>query len=195
MIKNIIFDIGNVLLKFDRDYLLSHFYMGEEYELLKEKTFHNWELLDEDALSLEEYDKDVLNNLPPHLQSFAMSVLHNWEYYMEYTEGTIDLIRELKQKGYKLYILSNMTRHFINRDYKFPILKEFDGIVYSAPIKMLKPNAEIYDYILNKFDLNPEECLFIDDMEKNLAGAARFGIKTFHYKNNTDELRNFILTL
>lgn len=195
MVKNIIFDIGNVLLSFSRDFLLSHFYNGNEYELLKEKLFYKWEELDEDLLTLEEYDNRVKSNLPPHLHGPAMAVLHNWEYYMSYKPGIVDLIRELKQKGYNLYILSNMTRHFINNDYKFPILKEFDGIVYSAPIGLVKPDEKIFEYLLNKYSLNPEECVFIDDLKENLAGAARFKIKTYHYQSDTDNLRKFILSL
>lgn len=195
MIKNIIFDIGNVILKFGRDYLLSHFYTGKDYDLLKEKLFCRWEDLDEDLISLEEYKKSVSDSLPDHLRHYAMSVLNYWDYFMTYSDGIIALIQELKQKGYKLYILSNMTRHFIEREYKFPILKEFDGIVYSAPIKMVKPNDDIYHYILHKYSLKAEECLFIDDTKPNLATAARFGIKTFHYENNTKELRDFIFSL
>lgn len=195
MIKNIIFDIGNVILSFNRDFLLSNFYRGSEYEFIKEVLFRDWEKLDEDLLTLKEYKDNVLKELPKRLHAPAIGVLDNWEYYMTYTKGIIPLIFELKQKGYKLYILSNMTRHFIERDYKFPILSEFDGIVYSALIKMVKPNDEIYEYVLKKFNLNPTECLFIDDTKKNLAAAARFKIETFHFQNNVHELREFISTL
>ena len=87
-----------------------------------------------------------------------------------------------------------MTRHFINNSYKFPILKEFDGIVYSAPIKMVKPNDDIYKHILNKFNLVASECLFIDDTKTNLTAAARFGIHTFHFNDNVEELRKFIFS-
>lgn len=195
MIKNVIFDIGNVILFFNRDFLLSHFYQGKDYELLKEKLFYKWEELDEDLISLSDYEKRVTDALPSHLHAPALAVLHNWEYYMSKKEGIVDLIRELKEKGYKLYILSNMTRHFIERDYKFPILQEFDGIVYSAPIGLVKPDKKIYEHLINKYSLNPKECIFIDDTKPNLAAAARFGIKTFHYQSNTDELRKFILSL
>lgn len=195
MIKNVIFDIGNVILKFSRDYLLSHFYTGPEYEFLKEKIFCRWEDLDEDIISLDSYKKKVYDSLPTHLRDIAMSVLNYWDYFMSYSDGIISFIQELKQKGYKLYILSNMTKHFIEREYKFPILKEFDGIVYSAPIKMVKPNDDIYQYILSKYQLNPEECLFIDDTKPNLAAAAKFGIKTFHYQFNTNALREYLFSL
>ena len=195
MVKNIIFDIGNVILKFSRDFLVSHFYKGEEVELLKDALFRDWEKLDEDLLSLEEYKQNVLNLLPAHLHAPAIGVLDNWEYFMRYTDGIIPLIQDLKNQGYILYILSNMTYHFINRKYKFPIFDFFDGIVFSAPIKMIKPNPEIYQYLLDKFSLNPTESLFVDDIKENLAGAARFGIKTFLFNNNAKELREFISTL
>ena len=195
VIKNVIFDIGNVILYFNRDFLLGTYYQGEDYELIKEKLFHKWEEQDEGLITSQEYIKNVLASLPQKYHHVANTVLNYWEYSMRYTDGIISLIQELKEKGYKLYILSNMTDHFISRDYKFPILKEFDGIVYSAPIKMIKPNPKIFEYILNKYDLNPEECVFTDDTKPNLASAARFGIKTFHFQNNTAQLREFILSL
>ena len=195
MIKNIIFDIGNVILTFNLDYLVSSFYKGDDYELLKEKLFKDWERLDEDAISLEEYENKVKASLPDHLHGYASAVLNHWEYYVSYCKGISELIYELKRKGYKLYILSNMTRHFIKIAHRFPVLTEFDGIVYSAPIKFIKPQSEIYNYILNKYNLNPTECLFIDDKKENLDSASRFGIKTFHYEFNTEKLKKFILTL
>lgn len=193
MIKNVIFDMGNVIFNYDRDILLKHFYNGKDFELLKEMAFKNWELLDEDAMSLEEYYENVKKDLPSSLSHYALSALQTWEYFMTQNSEMISLIRELKQKGYKLYVLSNITKHFVNVQYKFPILKEFDGLVFSSLIKKVKPNSEIYKFLLNKYNLNPKECIFIDDTKKNLAGAARFGIKTFHYQSNTDDLRNFIL--
>ncbi len=193
MIKNVIFDMGNVIFNYDRDYLLHHFYNGKDFELLKEKAFKNWELLDEDSISLDEYYNNIKEELPNELSSCAISALKNWEYFMDYNRQVISLIQELKQKGYKLFILSNITKHFVNVQYKFPILKEFDGLVFSSVIKQVKPNKEIYEYLLNRYSLNPKECIFVDDTKTNLAGAARFGIKTFHFNSNVNELRNFIL--
>ena len=192
MLKNIIFDITGVILKFNRDDLLSHFYKGKDYALLKEKLFFEWERLDEDTITLEEYYRNVLNSLPMHLHSVAISVLNNWEYYMYFNHEIIELIHELKQKGYKLFILSNMTRHFIERDYRFPFFREFDDIIYSAHLGLLKPDPAIYKHVLVTHNLTPNECLFIDDIKENLAGAARFNIKTFHYRNNTEDLREVI---
>lgn len=195
MIKNIIFDIGGVILFFNRDFLLDKYYHGTEKELLKEKLFKDWEMLDEDAISIEQYNKNVLASLPERLHAPALTVLNYWEYAMSYKKGIVDLVRFLKEKGYNLYILSNMTYHFIERDYKFPLLKEFDGIVYSAQIKLIKPDPKIFEYVLNKFSLNPTESLFIDDLKPNLQSAERFGIKTYQFCDDTDDLKRFILSL
>jgi FMN phosphatase YigB (HAD superfamily) len=134
--------------------------------------------------------------IPEKYHNIARELLNNWENSMTFTPGICEYFSELKKKGYNLYILYNMTRHFMANDYKFHEgFKYFDGIVYSAPIKMLKPNPEIYEFILNKYSLNPKECLFVDDLKENLAGAARFGIKTFLFNDNLDELKQYVLTL
>ena len=195
MIKNIIFDIADVLLKFNRDYLISLYYNGAKKEILKEKLFDGWEELDDDKISLADYQNKVINSLPTDLKPIANAILNNWEYSMSYHDGIVDLVYELKQKGYKLYILSNMTYHFINNDYKFPLFKEFDGILYSADVKVQKPDPEIFRILLEKFNINPTESLFIDDRKPNLDCASKFGLKTFLFKANCSKLREFILAL
>lgn len=195
MLKNIIFDIGNVLLQFDKEYLLSSFASGEDKELLYKAIFTLWEKQDDDSIPVEEFKIIVKNQLPEHLKQTGLDILNTWEQYLYETDGIYDLVKRLKDKGYKLYILSNMTTHFIDRDYKFRILKLFDGIVYSAPLKIMKPNPEFYRYLLDKYNVDPTESLFIDDRKENLAGAARFSIKTFLFNKNVKELEDYILTL
>ena len=192
MIKNVIFDIGNVLLKFNRNYLLGNFYQGEDFEWLKETIVRDWELMDDDTLSPEKHLEDVLASLPEKYHAIAKGVLTRWEEFMLYNHATSNLVKELKDKGYKLYIISNMTRHFITREDLFPVLKLFDGIVYSAPVKMLKPQPEIYQYMIDKYSLKPTECVFIDDLMENLEAAEKLGMKTFLYNDNLMILRDFI---
>lgn len=192
MIKNVIFDIGNVLLKFNRNYLLGNFYQGEDFAFLKEKIFCDWELMDDDTITPEEHLERVLRSLPEKYHGIAVNVLTRWEEFMLYNDATVRLLKRLKADGFKLYVLSNMTRHFIARESLFPFFELFDGIVYSAPIKTLKPNPEIYRHILDKYSLKPEECIFTDDLEENLTAADKFGIKTFLFKDNLALLEKFI---
>ena len=195
MIDTIVFDIAKVLLSFDRDYAISYFYTGPDHNILKNKLFVGWEDMDEDLISTKDYEEKIVKTLPSHLREIGSKILNNWEESMSPTMGITELVSELKTKGYKLYVLSNMTRHFIERDYKFPLLKMFDGIVYSAPIKTVKPRPEMYQYLFDTYSLNPKNCLFIDDRKENLVAATRFNMKTFLFDNNVNELRNYILTL
>ena len=192
MIKNVIFDIGNVLMKFNRDYLLGNFYSGRDFEMLKEKIFFDWERMDEGVLTPEEHLRKVLSALPEKYHDVAKGVLTQWENYVLFNLATENLIRELKTKGYKLYILSNMTEHFIEREHKFPVLELFDGKVYSAPIRRIKPDPAIYKYLIDKFSLVPSECVYTDDLQINLDAAEKFGIKTFLFRDNLMLLKKFI---
>lgn len=192
MIKNIIFDITNVLLLFKRDYLLGNFYQGEDYDFLKEKIFFDWEKMDEGLLTTNQHLELVKKSLPEKYHDIAEQVLTTWEDYMCCTDATYDFIKSLKRQGYKLYIISNMTPHFIERENKFKVLSLFDGKVYSAPIKLLKPDPAIYEYCLKKYNLKAEESLFIDDLKDNVLGAQKVGIDSFLYKHNLSELKSWI---
>ena len=195
MIDTVVFDMAKVLLAFDRDYVISCFYKGKDTKLLREKLFVGWEDLDEDLISVKDYEDKIAFSLPKRLQPVARKILNNWENTMFPTDGIVNFIKELKEKGCRLYVLSNMTRHFIENDFKFPFLSLFDGIVYSAPIKMVKPNPDIFQYLIDKYSLNPENCLFVDDRKENLATGARFKMKTFLFNDNVDELKEYFNSL
>lgn len=97
------------------------------------------------------------------------------------------LIRELKESGYRLLILSNMSSDFIEHIRRFDVYREFEGDVVSCEVKTVKPEPEIYRCLLDRFELDPAETLFIDDREANLRAAEQFGITTFHFTEPREE--------
>jgi len=109
-------------------------------------------------------------------------------------QDTLNLIRELRRKKHKIYVLSNMfseVADYLENEYSFWDL--FDGIVFSARIKLIKPSPEIFHYILNRFNLIPEETVFLDDMQENVDAAVREGINGILFKSADQakkELRN-----
>ena len=110
--------------------------------------------------------------------------------YMPPFPETCELIKELKQNGYNIYLLSNATPRFFDRYLEVPAFKYFDGFFISALYKMLKPNREIYEAFCNKFSLKPEECFFIDDLAANIEGAKKFGMQGFVFEApDTTKLR------
>lgn len=179
MIKNIIFDMGNVIFQFDFDHLLGSFYQGEQFEMLKNRIFSKWALMDDERMSHEEYKKMVLDGLSDDLKVPAENVLERWEEFMKPTPRMHEYIAELKEKGYKLYLLSNIPTHFVERQYMFPVLKLFDGLVFSSVVKMLKPDEKIFNYLIDEYSLDKNECFFIDDTEENVKAAEKLGIKSF----------------
>ena len=100
---------------------------------------------------------------------------------------TEKLIDELKAAGYKLYVLSNMSREFIDFLRKQKVYENFDGDVVSCEVGIVKPMPEIYDLLLKRFDLDPAETIFIDDRKENVDAAAAKGIATFHFDRNDYE--------
>ncbi len=101
----------------------------------------------------------------------------------------------MKARGIHVYLLSNAPTYFAEHLDDFPILKLMDGLVVSAPIQKAKPNADIFQYTLEKFGLNAEETLFIDDNSPNTEGAEKCGLHAFTYHGEIDDLRKKIESL
>lgn len=194
MIKNIIFDFGNVIVKFNEYNLVSEFTDNEEIKqfLIKEViNSDEWVgkgMLDLGLLSLQEVAdrinkktnniyKDVVNNF---LLGFSNKLVIN--------DNILDIIKNLKEKGYNTYILSNTNKVTFDlfRDKLEPL---FDGLVLSYEINKIKPYEEIYNYLLNTYNLNPNESLFIDDREENIKTANKLGINgRFVNKDDTNDI-------
>lgn len=175
--KNIIFDFGNVLAEFNVDEVLEHYCPDKsDRQLMKEATFFDWDLIDSGKVSYDEYIAQAATKLPERLLGALDAFKETWYQHLNPVEGIWKLIPKLKKKGYALYILSNASTYFADHSSFFEITKEFDGIVFSAPIKMAKPEPDIYHYLFDTFHLNPEECFFIDDREDNIETGRSLGM-------------------
>ena len=106
-------------------------------------------------------------------------------------EKIYGFVKELKSKGYGIYLLSNASSDFHERRKDIPALSLFDGVLISADYKLLKPEKEIYLELYKKFSLKPEECYFIDDMQKNIDGAKDTGMDGHcYFHGDVEILRN-----
>ena len=177
MIRSVIFDFGNVIGKFDPDFILRHFCSREEDQaVLSGALFHGWKLLDAGTLAYEDYIRDALALLPERLHPAARGFFRDWYRYIPYMEGVPELIDELKSKNIPVYLLSNAPVYFSQNSGYFRVLEGFSGVLFSGDIRLVKPNREIYECFLNKFSLNPAECFFFDDLKANIEGAKACGI-------------------
>lgn len=194
MIKNLIFDFGNVVVRFDPNYMSALVSDNEEdAEILAKTVFEakTFEATDRGLISLEEHINLVLPKVPKHLNEKAIELLTNWYKMLPIYDGMDELISTVKKAGYKIYILSNINSHFRDNAHKVEVLKLFDGTVFSSEIKCIKPEREIYEYLLCKYSLNADECMFIDDRAINAKGAEKAGIKGYLFEG-AEKLRNFI---
>lgn len=186
MIKNIVFDLGNVLLDFDPDsYLEELGYSGEIKAELMEKIFGSdeWLMLDRGTISQPEAVAEWQQR-NPELKEEIADVMAEWEKILTLKIDTLQILKSLAEKNYNLYVLSNFHKKaFKYVEQKYNFFKYFKGRVISAEIEMIKPEAQIYDYLLNEFNLNPEETLFIDDSKKNIKAALEKKIRVIHFKD------------
>jgi len=182
--KKIIFDLGNVLLRFHPEEYLSKYFDQKTREDLMIIIFcsNEWVELDLGNLMI----KDVINIFSrrhPQYKDEITFVLNNWTDMMSPIQENVNILKELKEKGYHLYILSNFHREaFETMKEKYNFLSLFDGGIVSAYVHFIKPNDMIYYMLLRKYNIDPKDCLFIDDSLANIDAAKRNGIDGIHLK-------------
>ena len=191
MIKNIIFDIGNVLVAFDFwGFYRSFGYEEETVQRLAKATALSpvWNELDRGAVAFEEILQGFVNNDPelePVIRRTFESVeglLHKYDYVDAW-------LQELRDKGYKQYYLSNFFQKAeTDCAAEIDFLPGMDGGILSYREKLTKPEPVIYQLLLNKYGLLAEECVFLDDTEKNIKGAEAEGIHGILFRSREQEV-------
>lgn len=177
--KNIILDMGNVLLDYNPDICLNYFLDNEEDRaLVKRELFEGPEWVAGDLgylTDLERFD-GVSKRVPERLHRELKKCVEKWSMCMTPVSGAKKFCEYAKKKGCRLYVLSNASNSFYEYFPRFAPLEYFDGIVVSCDIHIIKPDIRIYQYLLDKYSLLPEECFFIDDRKENVEGAKKAGI-------------------
>lgn len=184
-IEVVVFDIGNVLLSFKPLEFLNNRYTDEEIvSILFKEIFRSkeWLMLDRGTLT-EKEAIDIISKRIPEYKEYVEDVFKNYYEMLLPIDSSIELAYKLKEEGYKLYLLSNYPKtafQFITEKYKF--FKIFDGGIISYKYKLLKPEKEIYDTLIDKYGLDPKKTLFIDDTKENTDMAEVIGFKTLWTK-------------
>ena len=211
MIKNIVFDMGGVLIHFKPAALLAHFDISPaDRDLMLKEAFGSvaWIQLDRGTISAGEALEAMQANLPERLHpvaeelvnlvriQFIVSVIVYfsavngwWKLELRPMKGMEQLLGELKELGYGIYLLSNAT---VRQPEYFPLIpgsQYFDGQIISAQWKLLKPQHEIYETLLREYGLRAEECFFVDDLNINIEGALCAGMSGTVFDGDAARLR------
>lgn len=195
MITTIIFDIGNVLADFDwREHFAGFGYDDEMVERIARATVKNplWNEVDRGVMEEEDIIRKFVET-DPEIEQNIRNVLDDVGTMVVRNEYAIPWIQDLKSKGYRTLYLSNFSKKAESDCAKaLDFIPYMDGGILSYQEKVIKPMPEIYQLLIDRYHLIPEECVFMDDTVANLTGAEKFGIHTIHFLSQAqaiEELR------
>ena len=193
--KNIIFDIGNIIFYYDVNKLPELFSDDPDEQEFIFKYFINapeWKtyiLIDTGLLSIEDIIK-IIKDRTDHLKD---ELIENfWHHYLDsgyISSDVLLLIKKLMKNGYKVYLLSNMNQAFYDKVEPSGLFEMVDGYVLSFLECALKPHTEIYKILIDRYNINPSESLYLDDLEDNNVTARMLGMEAETIKkDNFDDL-------
>ena len=187
MIKTVIFDIGNVLVDFCWRKMYEGFGLeGQELERFADATVRHqaWVDLDQGIITTEEAKEAYAKEVPEY-RAFIERIYQEMDKMLVQFEYSIPWIKELKERGYRIYILSNWSKPAYDacQNTALSFLPLVDGVVFSYKEFVIKPDKKIYEIICDRYDINPAEAVFLDDSEANIMSAREFGLHAIHFKS------------
>ncbi len=193
--KTLLFDMGNVLLRFNPKELLAHYTDDQtQQERIHQALFTSlWFELDLGIRETNDILTDVYQDLSSDDRVVVESLMRDWFMHMSVIQPMEELIEELKARGFKLILCSNASMQFYAYQHHFNVLQNFDAHVISAKIQKVKPHKEFFDHVLTTYHLTASDCIFVDDLIQNIEGAQQVGLITYHFKNDANQLKAFIL--
>lgn len=194
-IKNIVFDFGNVIMRYNTEEMLDRFSLSEdEKRLFHKKIFDSplWKDGDRGYSYRDILFYETLKELPQRLIDVFYALVARYDFemkFMSYNEEIYELISSLKENGYKIYLLSNIGLNFHVFNIKMPVFSLFDGKFATCDCGLIKPQNEAFDAFFRKFSLLPEECIFIDDSIENVTASEKTGMKAIQYNAIHEDVR------
>ena len=194
MIKNLVFDLGNVLIEWNSEKNLTYFEPEKERrQVLRQAIFESgvWHQTDKGELSLKDACEEVLAQLDVSYHSAIKNIFYHWYEVVHVYSGLQERIRLWANQGYRIYILSTTCEIFYHIEKAgllliYPLLS---GYILSSEVGVVKPEVEIYRKLLKKYGLDSVESVFIDDIQANLDTAAELGFETILSTSETENIR------
>ena len=197
MIKNVVFDIGRVLLEYEPLKYLNNLYDPEKSKILYENIFLSKEWVDLDlGIITKDKAKDLITSRIADMEKEVSHVLDNWYKSMIPIKSSVSIKKHIRKNGLNIYLLSNMNEVvFENLREENSFLSEVEGQIVSGYENILKPNKEIYKTLIGRYKINPKESLFIDDTKENVDAAIDLGFKSVVYKGPSklkEDIKNYL---
>lgn len=192
MIKNIVFDMGKVLVGYRAMNVCEH-HIEDVHDRKRVCTAvfvsPEWIQMDMGVLPEEQAIRQICGRVPARLHEAVRLCMRDWDKYCMFPMTEMEpLVRSLKAEGYGIYLCSNASLRLLScyRDV-IPAADCFDGFLFSAEVKCIKPQKEMYYHLFDRFGLKAEECFFIDDVQLNIEGARACGMDGYCFEDGDME--------
>ncbi len=196
MIKNVVFDLGRVMVQFESEYMVDKYAENAEDAKMLETIITDrncWDKLDLGTITDEEVVAYFKERLPERLWKTMEEIYYNWVYNIPEIEGMSDVVKMVKNEyGKHIFLLSNISTYFAEHAHEVPCTLLFEKCIYSAVYGVVKPDRAIFEILCEECGILPEETLFIDDSPKNIEGAQAFGITGYLFDGDVGKLRAYL---
>ena len=191
MIKNFIFDFGNVLVDYNpMRCILKYVRNISDANYIAAEVFSSpeWLELDKGNMSYEEAIGIWQSRVPERLKESVRTVVENFHKYLPEIPEMTAIVKRLRNSGKKIYIISNVSERFSMIAEGIEVMNYVDGRVLSFEEHTIKPETEIFSRLLSRYSLTAEECVFIDDSINNVRTAKKFGMGSYIYDGDSEKL-------
>lgn len=181
-----LFDLGGVFFDWDPNHFFINIFkdLEERQYFLNEICNDAWNIQQDAGRSIKDAELELIPKFPKYEKQIKMYYANHRNMIKGTFTKSIEILNYLKKNNYECYVLSNWSAEtFIGMTENYPFLKKFDGLLISGEEKLIKPNLDIYQLAIERFDLDPHKCVFIDDKLENIETAKKLSFHTIHLTN------------
>ena len=198
-VKKFLFDLGNVFFDWNPKHVFKNFITDKEEldKFLQEIAFPHLDMRCDAGITINTAVNDAIDKFPEYEKEIKLYYPNHRKMVNGAYQDTIDIFQKIKSQGYPCYVLSNWSDEtYEGMEEQYPFLKEFDDKIISGREFLVKPDPKIYELAISRFNLIPEETLFIDDRADNIETSIQLGFKTIHLTDPhliKSEIKKFIV--
>jgi len=178
-----LFDLGGVFFDWDPHYFYKDIFTNKKdrENFLNNICNDEWNIKQDAGRLIKDAEIDIIKYFPDYKDKIKLYYKNHHKMFRKIFQNSVNILNKLKDKKYKCYVLSNWSWETFNgMDKKYPFLNKFDGMIISGKEKLVKPDLQIYKLAIDRFNLTPEETVFIDDKKENVEAAKKLGFLTIH---------------
>ena len=178
-----LFDLGGVFFDWDPNHFFKDIFdtVEERQYFLTEVCNDEWNIQQDAGRTIKEAEAVLIPKFPQYEKQIKMYYQNHRKMIRGTFNSSIQVLDKLKKKNYECYVLSNWSAEtFVGMKDDYPFLQSFNGLLISGEDKLMKPDAAIYELAISRFNLIPQETVFIDDKLENIEAAKKLNLKTIH---------------